>query len=106
MHTKTLIFDNSIMMTGSVNMTHNGHEYNKEQLFRICDPTCVADVVADFEKTWATARPVEQRHIDAMLERATVDAETRRRARSKSRAKEVIRSLSADFNNLSLKDDK
>ena len=67
MHVKTLIFDGRVLLTGSVNMTHNGHENNKEHLFRLTEPTVVADVMKDFEKDWAAAEEVESEHIEQMM---------------------------------------
>jgi phosphatidylserine/phosphatidylglycerophosphate/cardiolipin synthase-like enzyme len=45
MHAKSLIFDEEVLVTGSVNMTHNGYENNKEHMFRITTPSVVADVL-------------------------------------------------------------
>ena len=67
MHVKTLIFDERVVLTGSVNMTHNGHENNKEHLFRLTEPTVVADVMKDFEKDWAAAEEVEEKDIEQMM---------------------------------------
>ena len=64
-----LIFDERVVLTGSVNMTHNGLENNKEHSFRITIPSVVADVAADFEKAWLGAEPVEECHIKIVLAR-------------------------------------
>ena len=48
-HAKTCVFDNKVILTGSVNMTNNGHDNNKEHMFRIEEPKVVAAVIEDFE---------------------------------------------------------
>ena len=68
MHVKTLLFDNEIVLTGSVNMTHNGHENNKEHMYRITEPSAVAAVIADFEADWVAATPVDGKMIRTMNE--------------------------------------
>ena len=90
MHVKSLMFDKKVLHTGSVNLTHNGHENNKEHMFRITEPTTVAAVVEDFEKDWERAEAVTQPLIDEMLEAAY----NRRQQRDKSRS--VSRSLSME----------
>ena len=94
MHVKSLIFDAKILLTGSVNMTHNGLENNKEHLFRIPEPDAVSEVLADFEKIWADAEIVTQEMIDDMLTKHTNRAT---RSRSKSVSREVTRALSSEF---------
>ena len=42
MHAKTLIFDEKVVLTGSVNLTHNGLERNKEHLIRVLEPSVVS----------------------------------------------------------------
>ena len=69
MHAKTLIFDGKIVLTGSVNMTHNGYENNKEHMLRLVAPKAVADFVADFEEEWQQAIPVTQDAINDMLKK-------------------------------------
>jgi len=68
MHAKTWILDGATALTGSVNLTHNGLENNKEHLFRITNPECVHDMLVSFEELWEEAQAVEQHHIDAMKE--------------------------------------
>ena len=48
-----------VLLTGSVNLTDNGMENNKEHLYRIVEPSAVADVLADFETEWAAAEKEE-----------------------------------------------
>ncbi len=92
MHVKSLIFDERVVLTGSVNMTHNGHENNKEHMYRIAEPSAVADVVADFEKDLAQAEQVTQKHIETML--ANLERHNKAK-REKSRS--VSRSLSTEL---------
>ena len=91
MHAKTIIFDNRVVLSGSVNMTHNGFENNKEHLFRIVDPTVVMCVKLDFETTWRRATPVSQEMLDDMKEKAE-----QTRARRRERSVSTSRSLSRD----------
>ncbi len=88
MHVKSLIFDERVVLTGSVNMTHNGHENNKEHLYRILEPTAVADVQADFEKDWEIAETVVQTHIDRMI--AVGEAQFRQAAKEPQRQQVII----------------
>jgi phosphatidylserine/phosphatidylglycerophosphate/cardiolipin synthase-like enzyme len=91
---KTLIFDEKVVLTGSVNMTHNGMEHSKEHMFRIADPKVVAEVMADFEKEWLKAEPVSQTRIDEMLTKAKRSQSPQR---EKSASRSVSRSLSKDL---------
>ena len=67
MHVKSLIFDSKVVCDGSVNMSHNGHERNKEHLYRITAEPVVAQLVKDFEKDWLKAEKVTQKEIDSMI---------------------------------------
>ena len=67
MHVKSIILDDEVVLTGSVNMTHNGHENNKEHLFRIANKNTVEKVVADFERDWAATEPVTDLLVDTMM---------------------------------------
>ena len=93
MHVKSIIFDDKVLLTGSVNMTHNGYENNKEHLLRLTEPSLLADVVADFEATWLEAEEVTAGEIKLMMEnhqarceKKEAEAESRRSARSVSRS--------------------
>ena len=68
MHAKTWILDGATALSGSVNLTHNGLENNKEHLFRITDPECVHDMLMSFEELWSESQVVDQRHIEMMKE--------------------------------------
>jgi len=96
MHVKTLIFDRKTLLTGSVNMTHNGLENNKEHLYRIPDPHTVAEVLADFETVWATAEVVTQDMIDHMLKKHD-ERKANPRSRSESVSRGVSRSLASEL---------
>ena len=69
MHVKNLVVDGKILMTGSVNLTHNGMERNKEHLYRITTKSAIEDVMVDFDREWAEATQVTQTMIDAMMEK-------------------------------------
>ena len=72
MHCKTVIIDKAVVFAGSVNLTHNGMEHNKEHLFRITDPVIVAKVCADFMRDWRneggiTSEEVNDEDMEKML---------------------------------------
>ena len=67
-HVKCLILDAKTVLTGSMNLTHNGLENNKEHLYRLTEPAFVAEVLADFEEEWLTAQRVTDNEIGEMLD--------------------------------------
>ena len=69
MHVKTLVVDRKVLLTGSVNMTHNGLEKNKEHLYRIENPSTIETVMTDFEEEWQEAEPVTDDVIENMMEK-------------------------------------
>ena len=93
MHVKSLVFDERVVLTGSTNMTHNGHEKNKEHMYRIAHRPTVAEVVADFEKDWKEAMPLTQDLIDSVVAKSLARSEERTRSQSRSRSKARPRSL-------------
>ena len=101
MHAKSLIMDERVLLTGSVNMTHNGYENNKEHMFRIPEPSVVSSVVEDFDKDWLEAEPLSHQHMTMMMERSEKAKQRRKKGRSTSRSlsKEpsLHRSLSAEL---------
>ena len=101
MHVKSLIFDEKILLTGSVNMTHNGFENNKEHLYRVAEPSAVADVLADFEKEWAGAEQVTPPLIELMLanfqKRNDEAKENRERSVPRKAGRGIVRSLSLEL---------
>ena len=100
MHAKTLIFDSKVVLDGSVNMTHNGFENNKEHMYRVTEPTAVAEVVADFNSIWAQAEEVTQSVIDKLIaNKANKDENKTQPKRSGSRT--VSRSLSTELDDAS-----
>ena len=92
MHVKSLVFDERVVLTGSTNMTHNGHEKNKEHMYRIAHRPTVAEVVADFEKDWKEAMPLTQDLIDSVVAKSLARSEERTRSQSRSRSKARPRS--------------
>ena len=97
MHVKTLIIDDKILLTGSVNMTHNGLEHNKEHLYRITETSTVADVLADFEAQWEPAEQVTTLLIDQMMNNWQQRGEKGRENRERSASLGVCRSLSREL---------
>ena len=102
MHVKSLIIDIRVVLTGSVNMTHNGHEHNKEHMYRITEPSAVSDVLADFEKDWIEAEIATQILMNTLLENSekhkrTREEKGRRASRSLSKDCSLSRSLSNEF---------
>ena len=69
MHAKTLIFDEKVVLTGSVNLTHNGLERNKEHLIRVLEPSVVSAMLQDFELTWKQADTITLEDLERMTEK-------------------------------------
>ena len=76
MHAKCLILDRELVFDGSVNLTHNGMENNKEHLYRITHKPTVSRVFDDFCREWARAEVVGNDKISMMMQK---DAETKRK---------------------------
>jgi phosphatidylserine/phosphatidylglycerophosphate/cardiolipin synthase-like enzyme len=66
MHAKSIVIDGRVLLTGSVNMTNNGHTNNKEHLFRSEEPALIHRVMEDFAKEWGDAEKVTGHHIEMM----------------------------------------
>jgi hypothetical protein len=66
MHVKCLVLDETLLFDGSVNLTHNGLENNKEHLYQISEPTVVQAVLYDFEETWKVAETIGEHDIEHM----------------------------------------
>ena len=71
MHCKTMIIDRRVAITGSVNMTHNGHENNKEHQLRITYPAVVHQLLDDFESDWEASSLVSLELAEAIREAAS-----------------------------------
>jgi phosphatidylserine/phosphatidylglycerophosphate/cardiolipin synthase-like enzyme len=97
MHVKTWIVDKQVVITGSTNTTHNGLENNKEQMFKIREPSVVDQVVADFEQTWDEGIPVSQQVLEEMLANTEKPKGKSRNSRSQSQGRDVSRSLSVEL---------
>eukprot|EP00973_Karenia_brevis_P004042 556478-Karenia_brevis.AAC.1 len=78
MHCKTSIYDGTVVLTGSANITHNAMECNKEHLFRIVGDRTAAKLCADFESDWEKSTEVTLKMMDTMM------AKYRVRSRSQS----------------------
>jgi phosphatidylserine/phosphatidylglycerophosphate/cardiolipin synthase-like enzyme len=83
-HVKCFVLDGKVVLTGSMNLPHNGLENNKEHLYRLTEPAFVAEVLADFEKEWLTAEPVTGKEISKMLD-ADLKRQNKKREQSMSR---------------------
>ena len=94
MHTKTWIIDSSIVLTGSVNLTHNGLENNKEHLWEITNAEAIQPLIEDFERCWIEAEVVEQKDIDLMKETWS-RKEEKKSGRARSASASIARSSSA-----------
>ena len=101
MHAKSLVFDEKVVLTGSVNMTHNGLENNKEHMYRITEPKVVAAVLADFEEVWQVAEEVTQEGVDMMVARSEENRKARKERREQCTSRTVSRSLSEELGALS-----
>ena len=105
MHVKTLVIDGKVLLTGSVNLTHNGFEKNKEHLYRITDPSAIREVLDDFEKDWEgpeveeVSEELMQEVMKAYDAKETQKEQARieREGRSRSKSRSVSRSLSAEL---------
>ena len=79
-------------------MTHNGHEKNKEHMYRIAHRPTVSEVLADFERDWREAMPLTQDLIDSVVAKSLAKSERTRsqsRSRSKARPRSQARSSSS-----------
>jgi hypothetical protein len=64
MHTKCVIVNGKVALTGSTNLTHGGFEHNIEHLIEITEPRAVDKIRLDFERHWEKAEVVS----DALLQ--------------------------------------
>ncbi len=99
MHAKTLIFDGRVVLTGSVNLSHNGLENNKEHLWRITEASAVHDVMDDFEQTWLVSEPVTREVVLSAISKLDEKKEERNALRNKP-SRSVSRSLSKDLDDV------
>ena len=92
------MIDAETVLTGSVNMTENGFDKNKEHLWRINLPHCASFVVADFEQTWQVSRAVTPEDILRAEERSQVRRSRRSRSLARTRSASVNRELLPELN--------
>ena len=97
MHVKAWILDESLLLTGSVNLTHNGLEKNKGHLFKITSPGTVREVLTDFNDTWELAEIVTPAHIADMQQRWDAKALRKKTNTSHGRSQSVPRDLSEEL---------
>ena len=88
-HVKCWILDEKVVLSGSVNLTHNGLERNKEHLYEIREVNAVKAVQADFEADWNSAEEI----TPELFELLKAEKEKRAKAWNEQRTKGVIRSL-------------
>jgi phosphatidylserine/phosphatidylglycerophosphate/cardiolipin synthase-like enzyme len=92
MHVKCLIIDQKTVLTGSVNLTHNGLENNKEHLFLMTEPPLAAAVLADLEREWLIAEPIADLEISLML-----DMHRKRHEQQRSNNAKAVQSQSSSL---------
>ena len=64
----TWILDQSVVLTGSVNLTHNGVTNNAEHLVKLVTPVAVGRMVDDFGALWIRADPITDEYWEAQVE--------------------------------------
>jgi hypothetical protein len=80
-------------MSGSLNLTHNGLQNNKEHLYRLSEPEFIQEMTADFERDWTLGEDVGEREISIMLAKDM----TRKEERQASTARTIpIRQSTAE----------
>ena len=79
MHTKSWVFDGSVVFTGSPNTTEYGLTHNEEELWELRTPNCAAFVLKHFEKVWEQSAAVTKEDVRKAGEKVQC-----RRSRSKS----------------------
>ena len=96
MHIKSIWIDRPTLPTGSVNLTQNGMERDKEHLCVLTSAHLDA-VEANFEMEWMSASEVTQQTIGKMM-MAYEGAQARKsRSRSASASRSVSRSLTSEL---------
>ena len=105
MHTKSWLLGGpnsaaEVFLTGSVNTTHGGLEWNKEHLIHIREPAAILKALQDFENTWQEATVVVEKDIETMMTTAR-KREERKRQGHRSRSETVSRSLSVELDGAS-----
>ena len=90
-HNKSVVIDGVIVFTGSVNLTHNGFENNKEHLVRIIFPDCVQSFRIQFMEDWESphAQQIVAKDIVEMERRAVINKFKRMRAAAKKKEREA-----------------
>ena len=100
MHTKCVILDRELVYDGSVNLTHNGMENNKEHLYRITHAATVARVFDDFRREWARAEVVGADKIQIMVQKNLEAKEKKASSKGSANSKPkppLNRDLTDDF---------
>ena len=67
MHMKCCLCDCKVLLTGSVNLTHNGFESSAENLIRIEEAEEVVKYSVRFEELWQAAEELRAEDITAAL---------------------------------------
>ena len=71
MHNKIVVVDSRVLLTGSVNLTHNGLENNEENLLVTTAQQPVDAAVLRFYELWSIAKPLGHERLQEAVERAT-----------------------------------
>ena len=71
MHNKIIIVDLKVLLTGSVNLTHNGLENNEENLIVTAAQGAIDAAAIRFDELWSIAKPLGPDRLQEAVERAT-----------------------------------
>jgi phosphatidylserine/phosphatidylglycerophosphate/cardiolipin synthase-like enzyme len=67
MHFKSLAADRRVLVTGSLNLTHNSIEKNVEQVVRLTGERTLMKHCAFFEQLWEKSKPVTREDVERAL---------------------------------------
>ena len=67
LHAKSWVLDNAVVLTGSVNLTSNGMNRNKEHMLRISIPSVVRSYADDFKDLWSKAEPISEEYCETQI---------------------------------------
>ena len=100
LHAKTWILDDSLVLSGSVNLTECGMQGNKEHMYLITQPEVVTDALADFEGVWREAEPLSEELLERIAKEYAQrieekDQKEKDKAEHRSRSKSVQREAPA-----------
>ena len=67
LHARPWVLDDAVVLTGSVNLTSNGMNRNKEHMLRISTPSVVRSYAEDFEDLWNKAEPISEEYCESQI---------------------------------------